>query len=178
MAYQDYMPTIQADYIDEIFTLRSNKSIEIIFDKPNSTFVPDGGIPETTDLTDYFDTLIQTNYNTLNQVNKDFILDLYIDDYKADGLRKSFLFKHPVNNEYYICKFINNISETMERNFKHSYGQIKFLSIGADRNLISTSTWVSGEITATGFSPISGAGAVGYDSILNYGETLNYNDVW
>lgn len=154
MAYTDYLPTFQADYIDEIFTLKPNKSIEFTFDKPTSSFVPDGGISEVVDLADYFDVLIDLNYNTLNESNKDFILDLYADLYKADGIRKSFLFKHPSVDDYYICKFVGSVSESMARNFRHSYGSITFLALGVDRNLISTNTWAIDSISATGYTSI------------------------
>ena len=178
MAYTDYLPTIQADYVDEIFTLRSNKSIEFSYDKPYNSFVSDGGIGEITDLADYFDVIINTNYNYLNQTNKDFILDLYADLYKADGQKKSFIFKHPSNDEYYICKFISSLSETMERNFRHSYGKISFLAFGANRNLLSTSTWVEDATSATGYTPIGTSSGTGYDTVLDYSETLDYGDTW
>lgn len=175
MGYQEYLPSIQADYIDQIFTLKSHKSLDFDFDKPTSTFTPDRGISEVTDLADYFDILISTSYNHLTETNKDLILDLYLNEYKADGLRKSFLFQHPVSSEYYIVKFLNGVSETLGRNLRHSYGEIKFLSIGTDRNLIQTSSWVAGNSTATGFDPIGGS--LSYDSILDYDDILDYDEV-
>lgn len=178
MAYTDYLPTYQADYVDQIFTLRPNKSIEFSFDKPTAPFMSDGNIEEVVDLADYFDVMISVNYNTLTETSKDFILDLYADLYKADGLNKSFLFKHPTNDEYYVCKFLRGISETMQRNFRHSYGGMSFLSLGTDRNLISTSSWVVGNTTATGYSAIDGSGGgSGYDTVFNYDEVLDYEEV-
>ena len=177
MIYSNYLPTIQADYIDDIFLLRPNKSIEFQFDKPTSSFVPDGGISDIVDLSDYFDIIINLNFDYLNQTNKNFILDLYLDDYKADGLNKSFIFKYPGESEYYICKFTNNVSETLERNHRHSYGSMNFIAIGYDRNLLSTSSWIVGSDDSDEFLSLPISSSFGYDEILDYGSVLDYDAV-
>jgi hypothetical protein len=167
--HQDYLPTVSADYFDVPLTLKPTQSISFPTEKKQKVFKTDGNSKEVTTLSKNNCVYISVGFENLNSTNKDILLDLYLDLYKANGLQKSFLLNHPTDGSQYVCRFMDNISETMQRNFRHSYSRMSLLAIGADRNLISTQTWIVGG-SSVGYIPITTK-----EEVLFGGDTTTFS---
>lgn len=151
MSHFDYLQSVQPDYLEEVLTLRPTGGLSFSSDKKQKVFKSDGGHKETVTLSKNNSVFINLSLQNLNQTNKDIVLSLYHDLYKADGLKKSFVLRHPSDNEDYVCMFTQPLTETMARNLRHSYGSMSLLALGAERNLINTSLWVAGSIPTTDY---------------------------
>jgi len=172
--HQNYLPTAQPDYLEEVVTLRPTGSLSFSSEKKQRVDRSDGGSKETITLSKNNCIHINLQLSNLNSTNKDFILDLYCNINKADGLKKTFLFRDPVETEDYVCMFTDNLSESMGRNMRHGYNSFSLLAIGVDRNLISTTSWTVGSSTSTGYeeTEILEPVVFGGDSITFEGESV------
>ena len=176
MSHQNYLPTVQPDYLEETLTLRVTSKLDFSSKKNQSIYRTDGGSKEASTLSRNNTIGISLDMKNLSKENADILLDLYLNLNKANGLHNSFIYKHSSEDEYYVCKFMNSISESLPRDFRRSFGTLSVLALGIDRNLIDTSIWVSGETPSEEYIPSNT-----FESVVFGGEAVTFggeSTVW
>lgn len=176
--YTTQFQTIQPDYIDEEIDLKPEKSLSFSIKKRQLSDNLVGNKKSSFNLSSFHEASFSFNLKNLTEAQKNTFLDIYVNEYKANGRGKTLVYNHPVYNEKFVCKFLSVLNDSFDRNERYEHRSISLAIIGTDRNLMSMSTWSDGEIAATGFSSIISASAdLTYDSILDYDDIIDYDEI-
>jgi len=155
MQYTDHFLRTQPDYLEEIFDFFPEGSISFSIERHQNKYSGLEDINFISDLSNTNQGSFSFNLEDLSQYERNKILDLFLNEQKANALSNSFLFKHPIYNEYFVCKFNKNIQDSIYRHGRYSQDTIEFDIIGVDSNLISQSVFIVGELPTTEFIPFS-----------------------
>jgi len=100
-----YLATKTADYTTTMLEIPSQVVLSQSGNKSQVSHDFDDGSLAVVGLSSssYFDVQLQWNYIT--EANKDIILDLWHNPLKADGMRRTFYWKHPKTLKYYTVQF-------------------------------------------------------------------------
>jgi len=100
-----YLTTKTADYTTTMLEIPSQVTLSQSGNKSQVSHDFDDGSLAVVGLSSssYFDVQLQWNYIT--EANKDIILDLWHNPLKADGMRRTFYWKHPKTLKYYTVQF-------------------------------------------------------------------------
>jgi len=100
-----YLTTKTADYTTTMLEIPSQVTLSQSGNKSQVSHDFDDGSLAVVGLSSssYFDVQLQWNYIT--ECNKDIILDLWHNPLKADGMRRTFYWKHPKTLKYYTVQF-------------------------------------------------------------------------
>jgi len=100
-----YLSTKTADYTTTTLEIPSQVVLSQSGNKSQVSHDFDDGSLAVVGLSSssYFDVQLQWNYIT--EANKDIILDLWHNPLKADGMRRTFYWKHPKTLKYYTVQF-------------------------------------------------------------------------
>jgi hypothetical protein len=143
--YSDYFISTQADYINEIFDFYPESSISFSATKHQNSSNGIDDIKFVSHLSESSEGSFSFSIENLSIAERDEILDIFINENKANGISNSFLFKHPIYNEYFVCRFSGQITDSLYRHERYSYDKIDLDIIGIDRNLINIDSWIVGE---------------------------------
>ena len=178
MSYVSHLNTMQPDYLLEEVDLYPNKSINYSTKKNQTLYDLIGERKCAFNLSEYDDTNFSFSLKDLTKNQRDILIDIYCNKYKANGKGKTFFYNHPIYNQKYICKFESSLKDFWDRNQRPAFSQISLSVIGYDRNLLSTSSWVVGSESSSGFISLPISSPFGYDEILDYDGILDYDAIF
>ena len=174
--YTSQFQTMQPDYSIEEIDFRPEKSMNFSIKKRQTSYKLIGNRICAFNLSDFHDASFSFSFQNLTETQKNTLLDIYADEYKANGQGKTIVFSHPIYNEKFVCKFSSALSDSFDRNARYSHS-IGLSIIGTDRNLLSVSSWTVGSSTATGFTALGESEDLDYDSVWDYDDILDYSEV-
>lgn len=152
--YTTQFQTMQADYTLEELDLKPDQSINFALAKVQTEYQLTGKRKCAFNLSSFHNSNFSFNLNNLNETQKNIVLDLYCDEYKANGKGKSIIYNHPIYEESFVCKFDSHLKDSFDRNGRYLFSGISLSIIGVDRNLISM-TWEVGSSGGSGYTSLS-----------------------
>lgn len=156
MSYSDCFVSMQPDYLEEIFDFYPEDNISFSIEKHQNSYSGIEDIKYVSDLSNNSQASFSFSLENFSEADRDELLDIYLSEAKANGISNSFLFKHPIYAEYFICKFTKEVEFTLYRHGRYSQQSIDIDIIGIDRNLINFDTWIVSELPITEYLPYSG----------------------
>ena len=152
MSYSDYFLIFQPDYLEEIFDFYPENSISFSAERHQGIENIDG-INYVFDYSNSNQGTFSFDLENLTQAERDELIDFYLNANKSNGISNSFLFKHPIYNEYFVCKFNNEFNDSVYRHGRYTISNIEFDVIGIDSNMINYQTWIVGSLPTTDYNP-------------------------
>lgn len=154
MMYDKYLGIYQADYLAEVLIQRPTSSLPLLAKRSQSVYETDGGFKEyiTYSKNPYMKFTLE--FKNLKKDKKDKITELYIDTNKADGMKRSFRYKHPLTGDIYVCRFTNQFQKTLERNLIFNLNSLDVDVLGIDKNLINLDEWYKDGFPNAEYVPI------------------------
>jgi len=104
-----YLPTITAEYTAKTLDIDCQSVLPIAGEKFQTAYQTDGGDIKvvTTNTRNWF--MVEVRWDVISEADADKIFDLWNDPAQANGIQKTFYWKHPTDTKTYVARFMSDV---------------------------------------------------------------------
>jgi len=123
------LPTISADYTTTTLDITPNKVLTVVGAKAQVIHEMDDGSVAVVSESDTSAYQVQLQWDVLTEAEHAIIMDYWHNPLKANGMKRTFKWLHPITLVVYVVRFLTDLSSTHNT---HEYKDISTITLAVE----------------------------------------------
>ena len=123
------LPTISADYTTTTLDITPNKVLTVVGAKAQVIHEMDDGSVAVVSESDTSAYQVQLQWDVLTEAEHAIIMDYWHNPLKANGMKRTFKWLHPITLVVYVVRFLTDMSSTHNT---HEYKDISTITLAVE----------------------------------------------
>jgi len=123
------LPTISADYTTTTLDITPNKVLTVVGAKAQVIHEMDDGSVAVVSESDTSAYQVQLQWDVLTEAEHTIIMDYWHNPLKANGMKRTFKWLHPITLVVYVVRFLTDMSSTHNT---HEYKDISTITLAVE----------------------------------------------